>query len=51
MQGFDYERARADLEIHGNFDVLAMIAIGRRGPWENLPPQLQEREIQTIESL
>ena len=43
MQGFDYERARADLEIHDNF-VLAMIAIGRRGPWENLPPQLQERE-------
>jgi nitroreductase len=44
MQGFDYERARADLEIHDNFDVLAMIAIGRRGPKENLPPQLQERE-------
>jgi hypothetical protein len=41
---YDYERARADLEIHDNFDVLAMIAIGRRGPKENLPPQLQERE-------
>ena len=44
MQGFDYAQARVDLEIHGNFDVLAMIAIGRRGPWENLPPQLHERE-------
>jgi len=44
MQGFDYERARADLEIPDNFDVMAMIAIGRRGPKENLPPQLQERE-------
>jgi nitroreductase len=29
MQGFDYERARADLEIPDNFDVVAMIAIGR----------------------
>jgi nitroreductase len=42
MQGFDYERA--DLEIPDNFDVMAMIASGRRGPKENLPPQLQERE-------
>ena len=30
MQGFDYEKARKDLEIPDNFDVLAMIAIGRR---------------------
>src|SRR4051812_28094847 len=44
MQGFDYERARTDLQIPDNFDVMAMIAIGRRGPKENLPPQLQERE-------
>jgi hypothetical protein len=27
-----------------NFDVMAMIAIGKRGPKENLPPQLQERK-------
>jgi hypothetical protein len=44
MQGFDYERARADLQIPDNFDVMAMIAIGKRGPKDNLPPQLQERE-------
>jgi nitroreductase len=44
MQGFDYERARTDLLIPDNFDVMAMIAIGRRGPKNNLPPQLQERE-------
>ena len=44
MQGFDYERARTDLQIPDNFDVMAMIAIGRRGPKNNLPPQLQERE-------
>jgi nitroreductase len=44
MQGFDYERARVDLQIPDDFDVMAMIAIGKRGPKENLPPQLQERE-------
>jgi hypothetical protein len=32
------------LQIPDNFDVMAMIAIGRKGPKENLPPQLQERE-------
>ena len=44
MQGFDYEKARNDLEIPDNFDVMAMIAIGKKGPKDNLPPQLQERE-------
>jgi len=32
MKGFDYERARVDLGIPDNFDVMALIAIGRRGP-------------------
>jgi hypothetical protein len=41
MQGFDYGKARIDLEIPENFDVMAMIAIGPKG---NLPQQLQERE-------
>jgi nitroreductase len=44
MQGFDYEKARIDLEIPDNFDVMAMIAIGNKGPKDNLPQQLQERE-------
>jgi hypothetical protein len=44
MQGFDYELARANLQIPDNFEVMAMIAIGRRGPKDNLPPQLQEKE-------
>ena len=44
MQGFDYERVRKELEVPDNFDVLAMIAIGKRGPRDQLPPQLQERE-------
>ena len=44
MQGFDYEKARISLEIPANFDVMAMIAIGKKGQKENLPLQLQEKE-------
>jgi hypothetical protein len=44
MQGFDYQKARVSLEIPDVFDVMAMIAIGKRGPKENLPPNLQEKE-------
>lgn len=44
MQGFDYERARKELGIPESYDVMAMIAIGKRAPKERLPPKLQERE-------
>ena len=30
--------------IPDSYDVMAMIAIGKRGPKENLPPKLQEVE-------
>jgi nitroreductase len=44
MQGFDYEKARVELGIPIDFEVMAMIAIGKRGPKENLPPELQDKE-------
>jgi nitroreductase len=44
MQGFDYKRSRIDLEIPDDFDVMAMIAIGKKGPKENLPSNLAEKE-------
>lgn len=44
MQGFDYEKARVDLGIPTDFEVMAMIAIGKKGPKEILPPELQEKE-------
>ncbi|HEX4267136.1 MAG TPA: nitroreductase family protein [Steroidobacteraceae bacterium] len=44
MQGFDYERARTELGIPEDFRVEAMIAVGRPGRRESLPPALQERE-------
>lgn len=44
MQGFDYERARKELGVPDDYDVLAMIAIGKRGPKEKLSPELQKAE-------
>ncbi len=44
MQGFDYQKARDILNIPDIFDVLAMVAIGKIGCRENLPPNLQEVE-------
>jgi nitroreductase len=45
MQGFDYERARSVLNIPEGYQVEAMAAIGRPGRLEELPEQLQAREI------
>jgi nitroreductase len=44
MQGFDYEKARRELEVPNTYDIMAMIAVGKRGPREKLPPELQEKE-------
>lgn len=44
MAGFDYEKARKDLEIPDDYQVEAMIAIGKQAPKEKLPPALQEKE-------
>jgi nitroreductase len=44
MAGFDYEKARQVLGVPKDFDVMAMIAIGKRGPKEKLPQDLQARE-------
>jgi nitroreductase len=45
MAGFDYEKARKDLDIPDGYDVMAMIAIGKRDPKGNFPLSLQERKI------
>lgn len=47
MQGFDYDKAKVDLEVPENFDVMAMIAIGKRGQKESLPSNLQKNEYPT----
>ena len=44
MEGFDYEKARKVLEVPDNYDVCAMVAIGKRGKKEDLSEQLQGME-------
>lgn len=44
MAGFDHDQARIDLAVPDEFDVMAMVAVGKRGPKEQLSQDLQERE-------
>jgi nitroreductase len=45
MQGFDYDRARELLNVSDEFQVEAMVAVGKPGKKEDLPANLQEKEI------
>lgn len=45
MAGFDYDKARKTLQVPDGYEVVVMIAIGKRGPKEKLSPELQAREI------
>jgi nitroreductase len=47
MEGFDYQRARQELDIPEDYDVMAMIAIGKKGSKEKLPGPLRDRESPT----
>jgi nitroreductase len=47
MEGFDYDRARKELHIPADYTIEAMCAVGRPGKKENLPEQMQEREVQS----
>ena len=44
MQGFDYDKARLELNVPDEFRVEAMIAVGKPGKREDLPEDLQDRE-------
>jgi nitroreductase len=44
MQGFDYEKAKSELNVPDGFQVEAMAAIGRPGKKEDLPEKIRERE-------
>lgn len=44
MQGFDYDKAKEVLGIPVDYQVEAMIAVGKKGEKEALPAFLQERE-------
>ena len=44
MEGFDYDAAHTVAELPTTYEVLAMIAVGKPGNIQNLPPELQARE-------
>lgn len=45
MEGFDYQKARKEMKIPDNFDIEAMVAVGRHGGGSDLPESYQEKEI------
>ena len=51
MQGFDYEKARTDLEIPDDFDVMAMIAIGKKDQRIICHNSFKKENILAIENL
>ncbi|WP_419180569.1 nitroreductase family protein [Bacillus salipaludis] len=44
MTGFDFDKAREDLNVPKEYDINALIAIGYQGPKEVLSDMLQQRE-------
>lgn len=44
MEGFDYDRARTELDIPDDWTVEAMFAVGYPGKKSDLSPELQKRE-------
>lgn len=44
MAGFDSAKARETLEVPQDYDVMIMIAIGKKGQKEKLPQDLQAKE-------
>lgn len=45
MQGFDYDRAKAELVVPDGFNIEMMAAVGRPGNPELLPDYLQKKEV------
>ena len=45
MQGFDYGAVRKAFAIPESFTVEAMIAIGKPGKAEDLPPEIRDKEV------
>lgn len=44
MAGFDFDKARTDLNVPDTYTIEAMIAIGKPGEKENLPENMREME-------
>jgi nitroreductase len=48
MQGFDYQKAKSELKVPDEYEVLSMFAVGKRAPKETLPAELQQREVPSM---
>ncbi|MDX1429652.1 MAG: nitroreductase family protein [Rhodothermales bacterium] len=44
MEGFDYDKAREILNVPDDHEIHAMVAVGRPGERDELPPELAKRE-------
>lgn len=44
MEGFDYDAAKKEFNIPAEYTVEAMVAVGKPGPSDSLPEELQQRE-------
>ena len=51
MEGFDYQKAKKDLEIPEDYNVEAMIAIGKRAPKEIYPRHSKKEKSPDLECL
>lgn len=45
MEGFDYEKAQHVCNIPDDYTIEALFAIGKPGSINNLPPELQKKEV------
>lgn len=45
MEGFDYEQAQLALKIPDDYQVEALVAIGKRAPFTKLSEELQKKEV------
>ena len=45
MQGFDYHAVKTHFSISDSFTILAMVALGKPGSPDLLPPDIKKEEI------
>lgn len=48
MSGFDFQRAKKELQVPDGYTVEAMAAIGKIAPKEKLPKEMQEKEAPSL---
>jgi nitroreductase len=45
LEGFDYDRARVEIQVPDDYTIEAMYVVGKHGPLNVLPEKLREREV------